>query len=120
MARKPKPFGEVGLRRIIYQYKRDAHKRGYTYELTNDVMEYMIYQPCHYCGRSKISILPSRKGTRTYEYRYNGIDRKDNNLGYVEGNVVTCCIVCNRAKHGMSYEDFITYLQHLVLFRLEK
>ena len=40
-------------------------------------------------------------------YKYNGIDRVDNEKGYEEGNVVPCCKICNVAKHDMEQKDFI-------------
>ena len=41
---------------------------------------------------------------------YNGIDRKDNALGYVEGNVVSCCKFCQYAKRDLPYEEFVAHL----------
>jgi hypothetical protein len=41
---------------------------------------------------------------------YNGIDRKNNRLGYFSANVVSCCVVCNKAKRTMPYEEFVAYL----------
>ncbi len=48
--------------------------------------------PCFYCGR---------------EDRFRGLDRVDNDVGYVEENVVPCCGQCNKAKHAYSQDDFL-------------
>ena len=39
-------------------------------------------------------------------YLYNGIDRKNNFLGYTLENIVPCCEKCNRAKHIMNLTEF--------------
>ena len=49
------------------------------------------------------------------EFYYNGIDRKDNFLGYTLSNVVTCCKKCNFLKRDMSYIDFINYIKQIYL-----
>lgn len=36
----------------------------------------------------------------------NGIDRVDNDKGYVPGNVSPCCWVCNIAKGTMSLDEW--------------
>ena len=50
----------------------------------------------------------------TYAYKdflYNGIDRKDNNIGYIIENCVSCCGICNRMKMDMSYDDFLNHIR---------
>ena len=47
-------------------------------------------KPCHYCGANT----------------ENGVDRKNNDLGYINENVVPSCASCNASKGTMSYEDF--------------
>jgi hypothetical protein len=42
-------------------------------------------------------------------YILNGIDRINNNRGYEEGNVVSCCKTCNRAKDILSVDEFINW-----------
>jgi 5-methylcytosine-specific restriction endonuclease McrA len=53
---------------------------------------------CHYCGK---------KGP-------NGIDRVDNNKGYLKENCVPCCKHCNYAKGNLSMEDFSDWKQRFV------
>ena len=47
---------------------------------------------------------------------YNGIDRKNSNLGYSLENIVPCCFICNRGKSNMNYEDWKNYLIKLSKF----
>ena len=46
----------------------------------------------------------------THEFIYNGIDRKNNDMGYRLDNCVSCCTLCNRRKGGMEYAEFITWI----------
>ena len=39
-------------------------------------------------------------------FTFNGIDRKNNNLGYTYDNCVTACTTCNKAKNSMTIEEF--------------
>lgn len=50
---------------------------------------------CTYCGRKSV------------DGHTNGIDRVNNDLGYINGNCVTCCGDCNIAKQSFTAEDFI-------------
>lgn len=43
-------------------------------------------------------------------FTYNGIDRLNNDEGYTVENTVTCCSVCNRAKHTMGFEAFRAWI----------
>lgn len=45
----------------------------------------------------------------------NGIDRKDNQLGYEILNVVSCCKICNIAKNDMKICEFLSWIE--VVFR---
>ena len=49
-------------------------------------------KPCIYCGDSIKTI---------------GLDRINNNLGYIKDNIVSCCEVCNRMKMKYTVEEFI-------------
>ena len=67
------------------QYYTKAHKRELKFELTLEQFAELIQKPCQYCNHSK-------------EGDANGIDRMNNTIGYVVGNCVPCCEMCNRMK----------------------
>ena len=79
-------------RYIWRNYKYKAPKRGYEFCLS---LEYFILNfraPCFYCGENIKNV---------------GFDRVDNNIGYIEENVVPCCDVCNRMKRTQTKSEFI-------------
>ncbi len=51
-----------------------------------------------------------RKSPTTMEV---GIDRMDNNIGYVLSNCVTCCGQCNIFKLNLSITDFLIHINKI-------
>lgn len=84
--------------------KRAAPDRGYRWALTDEQAFALFGQPCHYCGAigANHSTNPNASGS----FRYNGIDRVDNSLGYTPENCVAACKHCNVAKRSMTVLEF--------------
>jgi hypothetical protein len=102
------PHPERSLLRI---YKYAATQRENVWGLTDEKFYELVRQNCHYCDSSPVFVPWAQYPN--FKFTANGIDRVDNKLGYIEGNVVPCCKICNRAKLTMSYPDFINYLERL-------
>jgi len=86
--------------RIRYsKAKHDAARRkSGTKDFTLSLEEYLkiIDNPCYYC----LADITNETGS--------GLDRMDNDLGYIPGNVVPCCKECNRIRSkSMSSEEFL-------------
>ena len=80
-------------------YKRGAKKRGLPFELTMEQFMMFWNKPCRYCGKKIDGI---------------GIDRMENDKGYVIGNVTACCTEHNIAKQDMDEHQFIASCQAVV------
>lgn len=105
------PDKEASINAIFRSYQRAAKIRNYNFELTKIKFLEIINKNCHYCNA-----YPSNKArnqNNTGNYYYNGIDRVDNSKGYIEENVVPCCINCNRAKSDMHYENFLKWIKNI-------
>jgi DNA polymerase II small subunit/DNA polymerase delta subunit B len=48
-----------------------------------------------------------------------GIDRIDSSLGYVDGNMAPCCVMCNRMKNKHSVEEFILHIKKVIAYFME-
>jgi hypothetical protein len=59
---------------------------------------------CYYCGQ------PGP----------NGIDRKDNGIGYVSSNCVPCCKHCNYVKGNLSVSDYETWKNRFVRKQMQQ
>jgi hypothetical protein len=119
--RQSRMLDKVGERYVMKRVKSDATRAGREFNLTLEQVEWLIHQPCHYCGaknKNTINVRSKSKGKYLIRgYKYNGIDRVDNNIGYTPKNVVPCCHVCNRAKNSMPYEDFIDWIDNMIEWR---
>lgn len=102
---------QVARDRLLYEYRRGAKIRSFSWELSDDSFFFLTTLPCFYCGSQ-----PKKRIVRSFHgglIVYNGLDRIDNTLGYTLENVVTCCTICNRAKRDMSYIDFNEWIAAL-------
>lgn len=99
--------GEASFNRLFFNYKKVATEAKRIFDLTKEQFRDLTEQNCHYC---KIEPTHYYNLGRYGAYIGNGIDRKDNKLGYTTNNSLPCCLVCNRAKSSMSYEDFLKYI----------
>lgn len=95
---------------LFQSYKKNAELRGYSFKLTDDVFESYLFSSCYYCGILPINKI--QKGNKSIYY--NGIDRKDNTLGYEGNNCVTCCGKCNMMKNKYSHDDFILHIKSII------
>jgi bifunctional non-homologous end joining protein LigD len=94
---------------VIGTYRDNAKLRGVPFSLSLSELKLLFSGACYYCGDPPSRI---RKDSRKYgEFTYNGIDRQDNDQGYVSGNVVSCCTTCNLKKGAMSSAAFLSWVQ---------
>lgn len=99
MGRKILPNNGAAINKIIRSYKIGAKVRGIDWKIKDSFAKELIKKECFYCG--------AKFSNEWDGYKYNGIDRVDNEKGYEEGNVVPCCKICNVAKHDMAQKDFV-------------
>lgn len=99
----------VIYKKVYTAYKAGAKRRGIEFSLIFEQFYNLIISNCHYCG-AESSNLMKRNGKQG---KYNGIDRLDSSKGYVKDNVISCCKVCNYAKHTMHYEDFKEWVRRV-------
>lgn len=94
---------------VLVSYERGAWERGYSWVITDTQALSKMAQPCHYCGAPPDKVRERVGGV----FRYSGLDRVDNAVGYTDANTVPCCSGCNRAKGVESYEGFLARVQRI-------
>ncbi len=82
------------------------------FALDRDEFRQLVALNCSYCG-SAPSFTVTINCPGHPEFRYNGIDRVDNTLGYVSGNCITACLPCNQMKSFRSRDDFIAQVRRI-------
>lgn len=97
----------------LYDQKYDNRsviERNIIFSLSRNDFLFLTKQNCSYCGKEPSSCIKSEKSF----YIYNGIDRVDNNKGYVIENSITSCGICNLFKAEMSQEKFYQWVINIV------
>ena len=82
--------------------KGDAKRRGIEFSLTKEYFFSFEDLSCHYCG---LTVYPI------------SLDRVDNDIGYIVGNVVSCCYVCNSLKHVFEANSFIKHVEKIYTYQ---
>lgn len=97
------------INEIYAKYIRGASTRNLSFELERNDFVLLIKSNCFYCGKTPLN--------RHRGLPYNGIDRKNNKIGYVIENCVSCCRICNLGKSGLEYKTWIEHIENLTKFR---
>ena len=84
-------------------YKTNAININKKFELNEQTFLNICSNPCYYCNRPNTS-------THT-----NGITCKDNNIGYIINNCVSCCDKCNNMKSELSDIKFIQKCRRITI-----
>jgi len=84
------------------QLKIKAPYRGYSCELTYEEYEELVTSHCYYCGEME-----------THK-TICGIDRLNSNIGYISGNCVSCCKMCNLMKGALHKDVFLMRIEHIL------
>lgn len=88
-------------------YKNNARSRNRSFELTVQDFKEIALSPCAYCDRLMVN-----KAESDWDILYyNGIDRKNNMLGYTKENSVSCYGDCNMLKGKFTYEKFLNLIK---------
>lgn len=98
--------GQSAFNQILRSYRCNAVARGLEFELSREQFEEITRRNCVYCGSAPAN---TTKYNSCGQYKYNGIDRVDNTIGYIYSNCVPCCKTCNFFKGNRSAEDFIAH-----------
>jgi len=103
-AQRKRPYEHI-LNELIHTCNRkNSHDVTIEYD---DFIDLIKESKCHYCDKELVFNPHTRDENSNYVSRAYQLDRKDNSLGYVKENLVTCCWNCNRMKSDIyTYEEF--------------
>jgi len=95
---------------VYYSYQRSAKVRKLAFELSENEFAELTQQKCIYCNNLPATVRKTTNG----KYVYNGIDRLDNNIGYLYDNCATACKRCNFLKGTLNSGDFIEAIAQIL------
>lgn len=85
----------MSINKKFSAYKSRAKNKGIRFSLNKKQFQYILAKPCYYCKTNDNL----------------GIDRINNDKGYVSNNVVSCCWDCNRSKSNKTEEEYKDYVK---------
>jgi len=47
------------------------------------------------------------------QFKYNGVDRVDNTVGYTLDNCVSCCKICNNSKATLTLDEWKDWIERV-------
>lgn len=106
------PEGYAARNELLASYIKSAQSRGYEWGLTLDSFVKVVTGACTYCGVARDRERRPNKDVNG-GFWYTGIDRSNNAIGYIKGNVVPCCWDCNRAKGAMTLSAFSAWMDRI-------
>ena len=83
--------------------RAQASSRGLEFDLAPEAHAWLLQQPCHWCDGP----LNETGG---------GLDRLDNSRGYVAGNVVAACEICNMMRGRRFKTDLMRVLGSIIRY----
>jgi hypothetical protein len=83
-------------------YKKRAKSLNILFDLTEEETYKFFNDECFYCGINE---------------KISGIDRTDNNDGYVLDNCVSCCTTCNMMKTCLDINTFIKRCENILIYQ---
>ena len=113
-----KEYGLSSKKRKYRGYKRTAKKKKLAFTLSFEKFIDITSSNCYYCNCPPSNI--QRADGNNGDYVYNGIDRVDNDKGYIDDNCVPCCSPCNNAKKHLPAKDFLALIEAIYLHRIKK
>ena len=91
------------VRHLLRGYRYGDKRSGRQFNLTVDYVVELLRQDgslCHWCG---VELRWHRNADKAVR---GSIDRKDNDVGHIEGNVHPSCLVCNLSRNRVTYADW--------------
>lgn len=82
-------------------YVQDANKKNVEFSLTYEDFQGITTNPCNYCNEK-------------HDRGFQGIDRIDQTVGYIRGNCVPCCKMCNYMKGSLHKNVFLKRVEHIL------
>jgi hypothetical protein len=95
--------------KISYIYKKSRRRsieKNYDFDLTVKYLKDLYAKQNGLCYLSGLRLEVS--GTNAIS-----LDRLDSSKGYIQGNVLFCCLSINKIKSDLSIDDFIKYCSYV-------
>ena len=89
--------------------ENSAKIRDLEFNISKDDFIFLSQQPCRYCGEAPARTRRHKSGN----FVYWGLDRIENNRGYLNDNCCAACPQCNRMKLTQSFSEFMAHVDRI-------
>jgi hypothetical protein len=122
--RLPEPW-LVSFNYQLRSYKYRASRKGLVFELSREECLALFKGNCYYCGEEPsniVNVYKKKDGSSnrtdiidpsTADFASNGIDRVNNDIGYISDNCNSCCKTCNYTKIDISAEVWQAWVSRI-------
>ena len=114
-----KNIEEIAPKMIYLSYKFAAKARNREFKVSKTFLSQIILENCYYCGDRPKNRFFYKHG-KTKEFYYSGIDRVNNDIGYLENNCIPCCFICNKSKNKLSKNIFLLQVDKIYKNNIDK
>lgn len=104
---------KAGVNNLFAIYRYGAKVREVDWGLTVEEFESFLFCDCFYCGLEPSNTQREKSGD--VSFRYSGLDRVNNRVGYFAENIVSCCSMCNKGKSVHSSKEFLEWIARVQL-----
>jgi len=109
-----------GYHCLYNTYRECAKKRKLEFLIDFNQFLEIIQNTCYYCGSVPEDKRDQTDKNLTRCIKANGIDRKNNKIGYILENCVACCKMCNIMKFTRSIEEFLSQVEKIQEYQKAK
>jgi hypothetical protein len=111
-------YNSSTLKKETYRLKKGWSKSDIAFE----TFKALCSTKCFYCGAigsNKAMDIKEGKLISDTTIRYNGLDRVDSSIGYMEENIIPCCKYCNRAKSDTTDTEFLAWIKRVYKYNFK-
>lgn len=91
----PEVFSNVETGTSYDRYNIRAVNKGFNFTIDRETFYILRKNDCYICGKKSNNL------------NINGVDRVNNEKGYTEDNVMSCCGTCNHMKKNYRIDEFL-------------
>lgn len=104
------------IKRAFMSLKSNAKARNIEVSISEEEFFEIASTSCNYCGSEPVEKKPPKKWQQSVFL--NGIDRINNSIGYIAGNICSCCEQCNWAKKDLSLKEWYLWIDKIIEKRM--
>lgn len=98
------------LKRLWSIFKSSSKKRGIKVGIDFESYSNLVQSRCGYCGSHPSNLLKYSG----LEFKYNGLDRMNSEVGYLKENLIPSCRFCNSLKGSMPWPYWADFINSIV------